>query len=410
MSKNPTKCRKKDLASSPTGTRKNAVVNRRIRGRQKQNFKDQAFKTWLLQGDVEPTADEKYWKGYFEERSALDKLRSASESAEEEEEENENFEVSAEHTEFIQHVQEAVMTELTNGDSVEKIQLSADEDEQLKMTQMLRDSCYVLKVLEWKEDNHFRLSSVTVSSRIYAPFRPGKSVDLLFHHHHRPLGSHTESSRTLSYRLRNIEQCKPTVPTFQPPLVAHTTATISSSSSSSSASITSSTSSTLSSSSSTSAASASTTTTTTTTTASSVVNPNPVKRINGWDDVFDIEWRKRTHNEYRQFITSDKLQQIQKWLFGKLLLSDRKFFFFLLAASGVLTLVNYYETECIDAVLRVAKRIYKGGGDTDDADNSEADDTHSNEGYTSDGENGVTAKGEEQEHADSTPSLSPRGA
>jgi hypothetical protein len=65
-----------------------------------------------------------------------------------------------------------------------------------------------------------------------------------------------------------------------------------------------------------------------------------------------------------------------------------------------LTLVNYYETECIDAVLRVAKRIYKGGGDTDDADNSEADDTHSNEGYTSDGENGVTAKGEEQEHAD----------
>jgi hypothetical protein len=78
MSKNPTKCRKKDLASSPTGTRKNAVVNRRIRGRQKQNFKDQAFKTWLLQGDVEPTADEKYWKGYFEERSALDKLRSGS--------------------------------------------------------------------------------------------------------------------------------------------------------------------------------------------------------------------------------------------------------------------------------------------------------------------------------------------
>jgi hypothetical protein len=48
--------------------------------------------------------------------------------------------------------------------------------------------------------------------------------------------------------------------------------------------------------------------------------------------VFDIEWRKRTHNEYRQFITVDKLQQIQKWLFGKLLLSDRKFFFFLLGS------------------------------------------------------------------------------
>jgi hypothetical protein len=58
------------------GTRKNAVVNRRNRGRQKQNFKDQAFKTWLLQGDVETNTDEKYWKGYFEERSALDKLRS----------------------------------------------------------------------------------------------------------------------------------------------------------------------------------------------------------------------------------------------------------------------------------------------------------------------------------------------
>jgi hypothetical protein len=30
------------------------------------------------------------------------------------------------------------MTEVTTGDSVEKIQLSADEDEQLKMTQMLK--------------------------------------------------------------------------------------------------------------------------------------------------------------------------------------------------------------------------------------------------------------------------------
>ncbi|CAE6468878.1 unnamed protein product [Rhizoctonia solani] len=158
---------------------------------------------WCLLPPYDITITEEQWKGYYDERSALDKINTMG-SAESEAVRGEYLEENTWKVlrKAAEHIASAILASALD-----------DTERQKSIARTLLGSLYFMSVEGSAEcQGEPEPRSVDTTTRLYSPFGLGTSIDFHYDYHYRMRLHEDERSSTLNAAFRDIAECDPNNP------------------------------------------------------------------------------------------------------------------------------------------------------------------------------------------------------